>query len=126
MSANVNFHGTIGGVQVGDNNTQSVVQNNGQPSITVEQVVEKIAESIPDEATKSDLVPQIRAFISKPAEEQKKEEPAMQSLLAKVTPYAPQIATSLAVFGDAALTALGATNPLVAGLIAICKRAAKG
>jgi hypothetical protein len=126
MTANVSFHGTIGGVQVGDNNTQSVVQNNGPELITVEQVIDKIAESIPDELTKSELMPQIRAFIGKPAEEQKKDEPMMQSLLAKVTPYAPQIATSLAVFGDAALTALGATNPLIAGLIAICKRVAKG
>ena len=125
MAANVNFHGAIGGVQVGDNNTQHVVQHNGQSSPTVEQVVEKINEAIP-ESEPEDLKQKIQHFASLSLEEQKADSSQLQSIISRIEPYAPHIGKSLAVFGEAALTTLGATNPLLAGIIAVCRRVAQG
>ena len=44
-----------------------------------------------------------------------------QSLLNRLAPFAPQIAKGLAVFGQAALTALASSNPIISGILAVCK-----
>lgn len=47
-----------------------------------------------------------------------------QSLLNRLVPYAPQVGKGLAVFGQAALTALASSNPIISGILAVCKMGA--
>jgi len=46
-----------------------------------------------------------------------------QSLINRLVPYAPSIGKGLAVFGQAALSSLASSNPIMAGILAVCKMA---
>ena len=73
------------------------------------------------------VVPRIRGFSSLPADDQLAiveggETSPWSSVIASIAPYADEIMTSLAVFGTAALETLASKSPVIAGILAVCKR----
>lgn len=131
MSGDTNFNinvggGNIGGLQVGNNNTQTITQNIGDQTPTVEQVFKTIAESLPEEVAEemqSAVIKPLEELAKLPAEEQASEEvkERAEPLYQRLVPYAPQIGNGLLAFGEAALSAFASSNPIVAGLLAVCK-----
>ena len=119
---NINIGGgNINGLQIGDNNTQTNTQHNaGGP--TPEAVFEKVAESVPPEVVEDTVVP-LQTFAAMPIAQM--EEPANKAtwsnLIERLVPYAPQIGKGLAIFGAAALESLANRNPIIAGVVAVCK-----
>lgn len=126
--------GNINGLQIGnDNKQEGFSQHNNSDSVTVPQVFDAIKSSLPqiDAAADADAAGEIEESIVRPlqtmaelpAEEINKPETMekAQSLLNQLVPFAPQIAKGLAAFGNAALSALASRNPIIAGVLAVCK-----
>lgn len=132
---NINIHGgNIAGLQVGDGvNNQQNTQNIGGEQVTVPQVFDAVKSSLPqldaaaDDATAGEIeeavIRPLQTMAELPQEEIKKPETMerAQSLINQLVPFAPQIAKGLAVFGSAALSALASRNPIIAGILAVCK-----
>lgn len=119
---NINIGGgNINGLQIGDNNTQTNTQHNASGP-TPEAVFEKIAEAVPPEVVE-DTVEPLQTFAAMPIAqlEQPETKANWSNLLERLVPYAPQIGKGLATFGAAALEALAMRNPVVAGVMALCK-----
>jgi hypothetical protein len=115
--------------QIG-NNTATVTNHSGDVLPTPEKVFEAIEEAIPETeapAIQEEVVEPLRAMACMPAVEQEKPENKSRALelCNRLIPYAPQIGKSLAVFGEAALSALASSNPVIAGVLAICKLGAQ-
>lgn len=156
-TTNINIGGgNIGGLQIGDNNQQTVTQNNGEQLPTIPQVFDAIKKALPtigpepsgneddtvdyvktddtvasdsiddsaEEVTEQILRP-LQTLAELPPEEQKKPDRMEQaaSLINRLVPYAPQIGKGLAVFGSAALASLAGSNPIISGILAVCKLA---
>lgn len=124
---NINISGgNIAGLQVGDNNTQTITQNIGDQLPTVEQVFKTIGDSLPEEVSEEiqeSVLSPLQTLAAMPPEEQASEEVKERAapLYQRLVPYAPQIGSGLLAFGEAALSALATSNPIVAGLLAVCK-----
>lgn len=92
------------------------------------QVTRSIGEALPpedvQELTVSALQP-LEDLAELPPDQQTSDDIQEQSapLLSRLIPYAPQIGKGLATFGAAALESLATSNPIVAGLLAVCKSA---
>lgn len=131
MTQNINIHGgNIAGLQVGNNNSQAITQNIGATEPSVPTVFKAIEESLPDDVAEDvaeSVLRPLQTMAELPAEEQKTPDiqERAQSLISRLVPYAPQIGKSLAVFGEAALTAIASSNPIIAGMLAICKATSK-
>lgn len=122
--------------QIG-NNTATTTVNKGDGVPTVPEVFGAIEKALPAiEATADDdsaeeiqeaVLRPLQTFAELPAEEQKEPEKweQAQSLISRLVPYAPAIGKGLAVFGEAALSALASRNPIVAGILAVCKTTTK-
>lgn len=128
--------GTINGMQVGDGtNNQNNTLNIGGEQVTVPQVFDALKAALPDidAAADDDAATELEEMVVRPlqtlaelpeAELRKAETTEQaQSLLNQLVPFAPQIAKGLAVFGSAALSALASRNPVIAGVLAVCKMA---
>jgi hypothetical protein len=142
-TTNINIGGgNIGGLQIGDNNQQTITQTNGNQVPTIPQVFGEIRKSLT--TTMSDAVNQsqvtteeqaddfeeqvvmpLQTLAELPEAEQKKPSTMEQaaSLLNRLVPYAPAIGKGLAVFGSAALASLAGSNPIISGILAVCKLA---
>lgn len=119
---NINITGgNIAGLQVGDNNTQTITQNIGGGP-TPEAVFEAIKPELPPEVVEDTVEPlQMMACMSAAEQETPENKAKAANLYERLAPYAPQIAKGLATFGAAALGAVASSNPVVAGLLAVCK-----
>jgi hypothetical protein len=106
------------------NQTQNIA---GEAQPSTDEILEVIAESIPEESRdeiETEVIEPLRALAALPIVEQK--EPTMvqkaNALIAKLSPFAPQIAKGLAVFGSAFFKASPITGPWVAGIQALCEK----
>lgn len=115
-----NFHATNQQNQIGDNNEATM--NVGDQLPTPEQIIEKVAEVLPEEEA-SVWAPQIQQFAAMPKEEQEQPETLAKitALCDKLKPYAGPIGKSLAVFGATALETLATRSAVVAGIVAVCQ-----
>lgn len=121
---NINITGgNIGGLQVGDNNTQTITQTLGD-EITLEQVFDAVAKDLPEEVVEDTIDP-LENLAKMPADEQEATKPKWSNLVERLTPYAPAIIKNVSVFGEAALAAIASSNPVIAGVLALCKYHAK-
>ncbi len=128
--------------QVG-NNTATTTVNNGNQLPTIPQVFDAIKKALPeidvasgdsdqsqlsvanaDDVNETILRP-LQTLAELPEAELNKPDTMeqAQSLLNRLVPYAPQIGKGLAVFGSAALTSLASSNPIISGILAVCKMA---
>lgn len=141
-TTNINIGGgNIGGLQIGDNNQQTITQTNGDQVPTVPQVFGEIRKALPlslgddslvdtvsqeeaDDFEEQVIMP-LQTLAELPEAEQKKPDTMeqAQSLLNRLVPYAPAIGKGLAVFGSAALASLAGSNPIISGILAVCKMA---
>lgn len=143
-TTNINIGGgNIGGLQIGDNNQQTITQTNGDQVPTIPQVFDAIRKALPEvnhvstdsegmqasddsaeEVTEQILRP-LQTLAELPEAEQKKPDTIEQAtaLLNRLVPYAPAIGKGLAVFGGAALASLAGSNPIISGILAVCKMA---
>lgn len=119
---NQNTFGTNNG-----NQTQNIA---GEAPPTAEKILEAIEEAIPEESrdeVSKEVIEPLRALAALPIVEQ--QEPTMVAkateLVGKLSPWAPQIAKGLAVFGAAFFKACPVTGPWVAGIQALCESAKK-
>ncbi len=127
---NINIGGgTIGGLQIGDGNSQSITQNFGDREATVPAVFAAVKESLKElpethrEEFEEQVIQPLQALANLPIAQQQ-EPTAMETaeaLLARIKPFAGVIGKGLMAFGEASLTALASGNPIVAGLIATTK-----
>ena len=125
--------------QVG-NNTATTTVNKGDSIPTVPQVFGQIRKALADVAAdapepvaageqaddlEEEVMRPLQTMAELPAEEQKKPDrmEQAQALISRLVPYGPQIGKGLAVFGSAALTALASSNPIISGILAVCKMA---
>jgi hypothetical protein len=142
-TTNINIGGgNIGGLQIGDNNHQKITQTNGDQVPTVPQVFGEIRKSlgttlaeavdqsqVTTEEQADDFEEQVvmplQTLAELPEAEQKKPDTMEQatSLLNRLVPYAPGLGKGLAVFGSAALASLAGSNPIISGILAVCKLA---
>lgn len=120
--SNINFNGgNFSGVQVGDQNSQT----NSQTIESTEQTKRfftVLTDCVPPEVAKDVLEP-LQTLAALPPEELAT--PAVMSrasvLCERLTPYAKAIAKGLGVFGAAALSSWASSNPVIAGVTALCK-----
>lgn len=123
---NINISGgVIGGLQIGDGNTQHVTQHN-EEAVTIPQVFAAIANAIDaddrDEFVES-VVDPLRVMAEMPEEQVEKDPSIMEqatSLISRLSPFAPAIGNALAAFGRGALSAIASSNPIVAGILEVC------
>lgn len=87
-----------------------------------EQVFEAIAAELPAEVVEDTIEP-LQQMAMQPIiqQEQPETKANWSNLLERLIPYAPQIGKGLATFGAAALASLANRNPIVAGVMALCK-----
>lgn len=121
---------SIGTVTGGQNNIgkteiardQTQTNNFGESLPEIESVVERIAESIPEEKAKF-VIPEIQSLAAMPIAEQ--ELPAnferIKAVCDSLKPYVSVVAKNLAIFGATALETLAARNPVIAGVVQVCK-----
>ena len=124
---------SIGSISGGQNNIGKTeiagdqVQNNHYGATSPAAVFDEIAKVVPPEVVE-DTVEPLRALACMPLSEQQTEpiKAKAANLLERLLPYAPAIGKGLAVFGEAALTAFASSNPVIAGVVALCKSAKPG
>lgn len=138
-SPNIN----IGQVTGGQNNIGKTeihgdqVQHNtyGDVSITFEQVMQSLAEAIPDEGERGiveqDIIQPLREIADQQEPKTEQERLTLKDRIMSLTemlkPYLPEVRKAIAAFGDGALGKLasGALPPpaswVVAGVIEICR-----
>ncbi len=124
---NINISGgNIGGLQIGDGNTQHVTQQNAG-SVTVSQVFEAIRQAITKEDREEfveSVVEPLKTMAEMPVEQINTDATVMEqatSLIGRLTPFMPAIGNGLMAFGRGALNALASSNPVVAGILEVCK-----
>jgi hypothetical protein len=129
----------IGNITGGQNNIgkteiagdQNQINNYGSVEPTVEEVLNQVEQALPEEPieiggetfSRASIMPEMRQFAALPAEEQKSpdNESRMMRWLRVINEYRPAVVRNLAVFGAGALEAFAAGNPLVGGVLAVCK-----
>ena len=131
MSTGFNFTNNItgsGNTQVNQGQNVTATQNNGGDRPSAEMILDVIEESIPEESREQvvqEVIEPLRALAALPIVEQ--QEPTMVArateLVSKLSPWAPQIARGLAIFGAAFLKSCPVTGPWVAGIQALCEKA---
>lgn len=123
---------SIGTITGGQNNIGKTeiagdqVQNNHYGGTSPADVFEAVAKELPPEVVE-DTVEPLQAMACMPIAdlEQPEAKEKASNLLERLTPYSSQISKGLLAFGEASLTALASSNPIIAGLIALCKAVKK-
>lgn len=96
----------------------------GKPEPTVENFLKVLEapKALPDEVIE-DVVPQLNRFAMLPEAEQRgvMHTDQWKTILEKIQPHAGTIGKSMAVFGAAALKSFASTNPICAGVLAVCE-----
>lgn len=121
---NINFNGgNFSGVQVGDNNTQTNHHAINTPELQ-SRFFAIVTESVPSDIV-ADVVEPLQTLASLPEEEQKSPEVVSRvgELCSRLAPYAGPIAKGVGVFGAAALASMANSNPIIAGIAAVCRMA---
>jgi hypothetical protein len=125
--ATININGgNIAGLQVGDGNTQTNTQHVATGGPTPLEVLAAAAAALPEDVAEDlqeAVIQPLVALASLPVAEQTTPDVAERAdaLLLRLSPWLPNISKAVAVFGEAALTALASSNPIIAGLVALCK-----
>lgn len=120
---NVNNQGQIGQQNIGQSGGEAKADIHfGASQVTLDEFFGAIGESVPAEYA-TDVVEPLKALAAMPAEEQEKPEAKSKAtqLMAKLTPYAPAFGKAVLAFGEASLTALATSNPVVSGILAVVK-----
>ncbi|MCC7334429.1 MAG: hypothetical protein IT422_05015 [Pirellulaceae bacterium] len=129
-TTNINIGGgTIGGLQIGDGNTQSNTQHFGKPEATIPAVFDAVKESLQElpEAGRDEFVNEVveplRLMANLPIAQQQERTTLekAQALFERLSPFAPTINKAVLAFGEASLSALASNNPIVSGLLATVK-----
>lgn len=129
-SQNINISGgTIGGLQIGDGNTQQVTQNFGEQPASVDALFAAVKDSLkylPEadrDSFEDEVVEPLRVMATMPEEEQRA--PGVmeraKSLFGRLAPFAPTISRAVVAFSEASLATLATENPIVSGLLAAVK-----
>jgi hypothetical protein len=112
-----------GGQNVVGKNEGTMNQSVDGKPIDLGKLMSVVAESLPSDV--SDVViPKIQGIASLPTEQQQREMAsgsAWSFVRDSIAPHAETIARNLAIFGAAALKALSSSNPVVAGILAVCE-----
>lgn len=129
-TTNINIGGgTIGGLQIGDGNTQSIAQHFGKQEATVAAVFDSVKEAVNElpeadrEVFETEVVEPLRVMAQMPIEEQQQPTTMERAkeLLGRLAPFAPKIGKAVMAFGEASLSTLASRNPIVSGLLASVK-----
>lgn len=121
---------SIGGISGGQNNIgkteiagdQTQTNNFGDALPPVDDVVAKVAESLPEEVA-AEWTEQIQPFAAMPIAQQQEPE-TMSKIMAiceTIRPHAGTVWKNLAIFGATALETLATRNPVIAGIVQVCK-----
>lgn len=107
-------------------NTATTNVHKGDRPVTVPEVFDAIRsiDLLPPEAEEQLFRP-LQTLAELPPEELELPSTIEQAqpLINQLVPYAPAIGKGLAVFGSAALSALASSNPVISGIVAVCKLA---
>ena len=119
---------SIGTITGGQNNIGKTeiagdqVQNNHYGATTPDAVFEAVAAEVPPEVAEDTVAPlQAMACMSVLEMETPENKSKAANLLERLVPFAPQIAKGLMTFGEAALSSLATRNPIIAGVVAVCR-----
>ena len=104
-------------------------QHVGQREATVSRLFEAVNEALKDlpetdrDQFKSQVVDPLHDMANLPTEQQKSPtiSERAQALFARISPFAPTINKAVLAFGEASLTALDSSNPIISGLLAAIK-----
>lgn len=125
MSAAFEFNNDVKGDKAQINQGQNVTasQNNSSDKPpTVVEVIEKVAEVLPTELA-TDWKSQVQTLAAMPIAQQ--QEPEQQSAILaicdQIKPHAGEVWKNLAIFGATALETLATRNPVIAGIVEVCK-----
>lgn len=90
-------------------------------------IFDAIEKSLPDEEADrliEEVIDPLEALANKPPAEQTDDVKAeATTLIERLTPYAPQITKTLVTLGEAGLTALATSNPIISILVASLRAA---
>lgn len=121
---------SIGGISGGQNNIgkteiagdQTQTNNYGDSLPPVDDVVAKVAESLPAEVA-ADWSEQIKPLMALPIAQQEEPETVskLMAICEAIRPHAGVVWKNLAVFGATALETLATRNPIIAGIVQVCK-----
>ena len=117
-----NVHGTGENAQINQGQTVHATQNNGEQLPSPEAVIEKVVESLPEDVA-TQWQEQIRPLAALPIAEQQQPEIAskIMAICEQIRPHAGVVWKNLAIFGATALDTLANRNPIVAGVVQVCK-----
>jgi len=101
-----------GDVKVGDNRVVN------HTTVSPPQVLQAIREVVPEGVQSN--VDELIHLSEQPHTPEV--EVVAHSIYDKLKPYAPEVFKVLMTFGDAALTAIASSNPIIAGLLAVFKK----
>lgn len=120
------FNNTVTGngtnIAQGQTVSQEIRQTFAGESVESEAIFEEVAKAVPPEVVE-DTVEPLQTFAAMPIAQLEAPETKAKwtNLIERLAPYGPQIGKGLATFGAAALEALALRNPVVAGVMAVCK-----
>jgi hypothetical protein len=119
---NNNVTGNGANIAQGQTVSQTVTQNFGREVPEPKEVFEAIAAELPPDVAE-DTVEPLQTFATMPIVQMEAPEAKSKwsNLLERLVPFAPAIGKGLATFGAAALESLASRNPIVAGVLALCK-----
>lgn len=125
---------SIGTVTGGQNNIgrteiagdQNQTNNYGDMIPAVAEVIDKVVEALPNEIAEP-LRHEIVGIASLPPEDQTLKETAdkIMAICNKIKPYAGAVGKNLAIFSATALETLAKRNPIINGIVEVCKANAK-
>ncbi len=113
--------------QVGANEFKNVTA--ASEPVTVNQFFQAIRESLPEPVAQqiaSEVVAPIEQLATSPPIEPGtlEEQHGRATLMERLKPYGPRIVKAVAIFGEGALNALASSNPIIAGVLALCRASA--
>lgn len=120
------FNNTVNGnganIAQGQTVSQTITQNFGGDVPEPEQVFEAIAAELPPEIVEDTIEP-LQQMAMQPMVQQQapKAKATWMNLVERLVPYAPAIGKGMATFGAAALESLANRNPVIAGILALCR-----
>lgn len=126
------FNNTVhgDGAQINQGKQVSATQTNSSAEkVTANRVFDAVAESLAElpeagrEEFEAQVIEPLRLMANLPIAQQ--QEPSTlekaQALFERLSPFAPTINKAVLAFGEASLTALASSNPIVSGLLATVK-----
>lgn len=125
------FNNTVNGgnAQINQGQTVTGTQNNSSVPVelTTERIVEEVTQALPAEVPEPERIDiqqelQQLAAMSIVQQQEPATESRIQTLIERVSPWAPKIREGLWAFGEASLKSLASSNPVIAGLLAMCEK----